>query len=82
MPHVPLRVASSRYVLNCRGGCGLNAAVHPCAVDRRPAAAVVCLGPLVNEADSEAVGAWRRAGMPNGGTLSERPYAPPAPWRA
>lgn len=81
MPHAALRVALSRYVLNRRGGRGLNAAVHPCAGDRRPTAGVVRFGPLVTEADAEAVGVWQRAGKPDGGTLSGRSRAPPAPWQ-
>jgi hypothetical protein len=67
--------------LHCRPGRGLYAAVQPCAVDRRPTRAVVRLGPLVTEADAEAVGAWLRAGMPDDGTLPDRLRAAPAPGR-
>lgn len=66
-------------VLHCRGDRGLYAAVQPCTVDRRPAGAVVRLGPLVTAADAEAVGAWLRAGMPDDGTLPGRLRAVPAP---
>ncbi|MFJ7071629.1 hypothetical protein [Streptomyces sp. NPDC098781] len=66
-------------VLRCRGARGVHAAVQPCAVDRGPTGAVVRLGPLLNEADAEMVGAWLRAGMPDDGTLPERLRAAPAP---
>ncbi|MQY39626.1 hypothetical protein SRB17_76530 [Streptomyces sp. RB17] len=66
-------------VLHCRRGRGLHAAVQPCGVDRAPTGAVVRLGPLVTEADAEAVGAWLRAGMPDDGTLPDRLRAAPAP---
>ncbi|MFG2471611.1 hypothetical protein ACGFXB_40065 [Streptomyces canus] len=69
-------------VLRCRSGRGLYAAVQPCGVDRRPAGAVVRLGPLATEADAEAVGAWLRAGMPDDGTLPDRLRAAPAPRQA
>jgi hypothetical protein len=65
--------------LNCRRRRGLYAAVQPCAADRRPTGAAVRLGPLVTEADAEAVGAWLRAGMPDDGTLHDRMRAAPAP---
>ncbi|KUL23654.1 hypothetical protein [Streptomyces regalis] len=64
--------------LRCRGRRGLHAAVQPCTVDRRPTGAVVRLGPLVTEADADAVGAWLRAGMPDDGTLPDRLRAAPA----
>ncbi|MEU8029599.1 hypothetical protein AB0C13_13350 [Streptomyces sp. NPDC049099] len=66
-------------VLHCRSGRGLHAAVQPCGVDGRPSSVVVRLGPLVTEADAEAVGAWLRAGMPDDGTLPDRLRAAPAP---
>ncbi|PWI12285.1 hypothetical protein DIZ27_01430 [Streptomyces sp. NWU339] len=66
-------------VLHCRSGRGLHAAVQPCGVDRRPSGVVVRLGPLVTEADAEAVGAWLHAGMPQDGTLPDRLRAAPAP---
>lgn len=66
-------------VLHCRRRRGVYAAVQPCGADRRPTGAVVRLGPLVTEADAEAVGAWLRAGMPDDGTLHERMRAVPAP---
>ncbi|MFJ9543879.1 hypothetical protein ACIRPX_42645 [Streptomyces sp. NPDC101225] len=50
-------------------------------VDRRPAGAVVRLGPLVGEADAEAIGSWLRAGMPDDGSLPDGLRAAPAPWR-
>jgi hypothetical protein len=65
--------------LDCRRQHGLYAVVQPCALDRRPSGAVVRLGPLVSAADSEAVGAWLRAGMPDDGTLPDRLRAAPAP---
>jgi hypothetical protein len=68
-------------VLHCRSGRGPYAAVQPCGVDRRPTRTVVRLGPLVTEADVEAVGAWLRAGMPDDGTLPDRLRAAPAPRR-
>ena len=58
---------------------GLHVAVQPCGVDRRPSGAVVRLGPLVTEADAEAVEVWLRAGMPDDGTLPDRLRAAPAP---
>jgi hypothetical protein len=64
--------------LRCRGQHGVHAAVQPCAADRRPTGAVVRLGPLVSEADADAVGAWLRAGMPDSGTLPDRLRAAPA----
>ncbi|WP_217238524.1 hypothetical protein [Streptomyces sp. AC555_RSS877] len=66
-------------VLHCRRDRGLHAAVQPCTADRRPAGAVVRLGPLVTAADAEAVGTWLRAGMPDDGTLPDRLRAAPAP---
>ncbi|MFF3511704.1 hypothetical protein [Streptomyces sp. NPDC002573] len=66
-------------VLHCQGGRGLQGAVQPCGIDRRPTGMVVRLGPLVTEADAEAVGAWLRAGMPDDGTLPDRLRAAPAP---
>ncbi|MET7575248.1 hypothetical protein ABZT04_43360 [Streptomyces sp. NPDC005492] len=48
-------------------------------MDRRPAGTVVRLGPLVTEADAEAVGVWLKAGMPDDGTLPDRLRAGPAP---
>ncbi|MEU2736089.1 hypothetical protein ABZ656_11810 [Streptomyces sp. NPDC007095] len=66
-------------LLHCRHGQGLYAAVQSCMVDRRPTGAVVRLGPLVTEADAEAVGAWLLAGMPDDGTLPDRLRAAPAP---
>jgi len=81
-PHgVMVSTGCLEKVLHCRSGRGLHAAAQPCGVDRRPAGAVVCLGPLVTEADAEVVGAWLRAGMPDDGTLSERLRAAPAPGR-
>ncbi|WP_199835948.1 hypothetical protein [Streptomyces sp. TP-A0356] len=41
----------------------------------------MCLGPLVTEADAEAVGVWLRAGMPDDGTLPDRLRAAPTPWQ-
>ena len=66
-------------VLHCHSGRGLHAAVQPCGVDRTPTGIVVRLGPLVTEADTEAVGAWLRAGMPDDGTLPDRLRTAPAP---
>ncbi|MEV1084746.1 hypothetical protein AB0I98_42155 [Streptomyces sp. NPDC050211] len=66
-------------VLHCRRRRGLYAVVQPCTADRRPSAAVVRLGPLVTEADAEAVGVWLRLGMPDDGTLPDRLRADPAP---
>ncbi|MEU8695774.1 hypothetical protein [Streptomyces sp. NPDC048665] len=68
-------------VLHCRRDRGVHAAVQPCTADRRPAAAVVLLGPLATQADAEAVGAWLRAGMPEDGSLPDRLRATPAPRR-
>ncbi|MFF0222170.1 hypothetical protein [Streptomyces sp. NPDC004629] len=65
--------------LHCRARRGLHAAVQPCAVDRRPTGAVVRLGPIVTEADAAAVGAWLRAGMPEGDALPDRLRAALAP---
>lgn len=66
-------------VLHCRSDSGPHAVVQPCTTDRRPAGAVVRLGPLVTGADAEAVGAWLSAGMPDDGTLPDRLRAAPAP---
>ncbi|MEU6493409.1 hypothetical protein [Streptomyces sp. NPDC046984] len=66
-------------VLHCRRGSGLYAAVQPCGVDRRPTGAVVRLGPLVSEADAEAIGAWLRADMPDDGMLPDRLRVAPSP---
>jgi hypothetical protein len=62
---------------------GLRHAVRECphGIDRRPTGMVVRLGPLVTEADAEAVGAWPRAGKPDDGTLPDRLRAAPAPQR-
>jgi hypothetical protein len=65
-------------VLHCRRRRTLHAAVQPCGADRRPSG-VVRLGPLVTEADAEAVGAWLRARMPDDGTLPARLRTAPAP---
>ena len=54
--------------------------MQPCTADRRPSGSVVRIGPLVTEADAEAVGEWLRAGMPEDGTLPDRLRAAPAPW--
>lgn len=70
-----------RKIVHCADRRGVHAAVQPCTADRRPAGAVVCLGPLVTAADAEAVGAWLRAGMPDDGTLPDRLRAVPAPQR-
>lgn len=79
-PHgVMVAVGCLDTLLRCRPGRGLYAAVQPCSADRRPSGASVRLGPLVEEADAEAVGAWLRAGMPDDGTLPDRLRAAPAP---
>jgi hypothetical protein len=82
-PHgVMVSTGCLAQVLHCRSGRGLYAAVQACGVDRRPAGAVVRLGPLATEADAEAVGQWLRAGMPDDGTLPDRLRAAPAPRKA
>lgn len=79
-PHaVMVSTGCLEKVLHCRSDRGLHAAVQPCTADRKPAGAVVRLGPLVTGADAEAVGAWLRAGMPDDGTLPDRLRAAPAP---
>lgn len=64
-------------LLHCRRHRGVHAAVQPCAVDRRPAGAVVRPGPLETEADAHAVRAWPRGGMSDDGTLPDRLRAAP-----
>ncbi|MFE2441410.1 hypothetical protein ACH4TQ_12110 [Streptomyces sp. NPDC021218] len=66
-------------LVDCRRQRGVHAAVQPCTADRRPSGPVVRIGPLVTEADVEAVGEWLRAGMPEDGTLPDRLRAAPAP---
>ncbi|OIJ97678.1 hypothetical protein [Streptomyces monashensis] len=79
-PHgVMVSTGCLEMVLHCRGGRGVHAAAQPCEADRRPSGAVVRLGPLVSEADAEAVAAWLGAGMPEDGTLPDRLRTAPAP---
>ena len=81
-PHgVMVSTGCLETVLHCRRDRGLHAAVQPCAVDRRPTGGVVRIGPIITDADAEAVGVWLRDGVPDDGTLPERLRATPAPWQ-
>lgn len=67
-------------LLRCRGSSGgLHAAVQPCAQDRKPDGAAVCLGPITTWRDAKAVGVWLLAGMPDDGTLPHGLRTAPAP---